>query len=60
MSAARIFALVLLASLSGWLAARNAIASDCERLGTFYDGRNTHHCSARTHTINVACAKTET
>lgn len=45
MSAPRIFALVVLASLSGWLAARNAIVSDCHRLGAFFDGTHLHHCT---------------
>lgn len=45
MSAFRVFALVVIASLSGWLAARNAIVSDCDRLGAFFDGTRLHHCS---------------
>lgn len=48
MSAIRIFALVVLALLSGWLAARDAIATDCKRLGSFYDGQNIHHCTPTT------------
>lgn len=45
MSATRIFALVVLASLSGWIAARHVIARDCDRLGAFFDGARLHHCT---------------
>jgi len=44
MSAFRVFALVVIASLSGWLAAHNAIVSDCDRLDAFFDGTRLHHC----------------
>ena len=45
MNASRIFVIVVIASLSGWLSARNAIVSDCDRIGAFFDGARVHHCS---------------
>lgn len=32
--------------LLGWAASTKSIATDCERLGAFYDGRDIHHCNA--------------
>lgn len=32
--------------LLGWAASTNSIATDCERLGAFYDDRDIHHCTS--------------
>lgn len=45
MRAIQIFIAVAAGILLGWAATTKSIATDCDRLGAFYDGRNIHHCT---------------
>jgi hypothetical protein len=46
MRAIQIFTAIAAGLLLGWAISTRSIADDCERLGSFYDGRNIHHCTS--------------
>lgn len=46
MSSVRLAAAFLIGTLFGWAMAYKAVATDCERLGAFYDGKRVQRCSA--------------
>ena len=54
MRAIQIFTAIAAGLLLGWATSTKSIATDCERLGAFYDGRDIHHCTAAvfTHETN--------
>lgn len=37
--------ILLVGWLFGWIHAHNTVASECEKLGSFYVGSNVYHCT---------------
>lgn len=45
MSVAAVILALVIGCAIGWGWARNTVAKECERLGSFYVGHKTYHCS---------------